>query len=219
MRFSFFVALALATAVPLAAQDLERPDGWKVRFDDPGATEADLQMFVEMPPGWHVTTGPAGIFWSPENTASGDFRAEMEVFLFDPQGRREAFGIFVGGSDLEGPEQSYTYFLLRDGGQYIIKRREGAQAPTVHPWTGHDAVLAYDDREQGGASVKNVLAIEAGGDTVRFYVNGTEVARLPRSEVPVDGVYGFRVNHALNLHVSRLSARPLSGDRDSDGSR
>lgn len=206
-------ALLLGTALtlpgPAAAQDLERPEGWNVRFDDAGATEADLEMFVEMPPGWHVTTGPAAIFWSPTNIAAGDFRAEMEVFLFDPQGRREAFGIFVGGQDLEGPDQEYTYFLIRDGGQYILKRREGDRAPTVRSWTSHEAINGYKDRGED-VSVKNVLTIEARGDTVRFLVNGAEVAKLPRSEVPVDGRYGFRVNHALNVHVSKLQVTPLT---------
>lgn len=203
------LTLALLPALPASAQDLERPEGWNVRFDDASATEAELDMFVTMPPGWHVTTGPAAIFWSPSNRISGDFRAEMEVFLFDPQGRREAFGIFVGGQDLESPDQEYTYFLLRDGGQYIIKRREGAEAPTVRPWTDHQAVNAYADRGDD-SSVLNVLTIEARGDTVRFLVNDAEVASLPRSEVPVDGVYGFRVNHALNVHVRSLEAQPLS---------
>lgn len=202
------LVLSTLLASPAAAQDLERPEDWQVRFDNPGASEADLEMFVEMPPGWHVTTGPAGIFWSPENTASGDFRAEMEVFLFDPQGRREAFGMFVGGRQLDGAGQAYTYFLLRDGGQFIIKRREGSEAPTIRPWTAHEAVMAYADRGDD-ATAKNILAIEAEGGTVRFLVNGSEVASLPRSEVPVDGVYGFRVNHALNVHVSRLEVTPL----------
>lgn len=197
-----------ASAAPTFAQDFQRPDGWMTRFDRSGSTEADLEMFVEMPPGWHVTTGPAGIFWSPTNTTSGDFRLEMEVFLFDPSGRREAFGLFAGGQDLQGPGQSYTYFLLRDGGEFIIKRRQGEDAPTVRPWTAHEAVLGYSDRGEE-VSVKNVLALEAEGDTVRFFVNGEEVAAIPRSEVPVDGIYGFRVNHMLNLHISKLAAEPL----------
>lgn len=202
------LTLVLLAALPASAQDLERPEGWNVRFDDPDATEADLDMFVTMPPGWHVTTGPAAIFWAPSNQISGDFRAEMEVFLFDPQGRREAFGIFVGGQDLESPDQEYTYFLLRDGGEYIIKRREGSEAPTLRPWTGHDAVNAFADRGDD-SSVLNVLTVEARGDTVRFLVNDAEVASLPRSEVPVDGIYGFRINHALNVHIRSLEAEPL----------
>ena len=49
-----------------------------------------------------------------------------------------------------------------------------------------------------------MLAVEADGNTVRFYVNDTEVTSLSRDELPVDGTVGFRVNHALNLHISRL---------------
>lgn len=211
MRTLRIAALAsFMTASTAAAQDLERPDGWLTRFDQAGASEADVEMFVEMPPGWHVTTGPAGIFWDPANTVSGDFRAEMEVFLFDPAGRREAFGLFLGGRDLQGSNQEYTYFLLRDGGEYIIKRREGAEAPTVRPWTGHTAIRSYADRGDD-ASVPNVLAVEARGPNVTFYVNGDEVARVPRSDVPVDGAFGFRVNHRLNLHISRMDVTPIGG--------
>lgn len=203
-----FAAATLMSAIPAGAQDLVRPEGWMTRFDSPSATEAQLETFVGMPPGWHVTTGPAGIFWNPSNQISGDFRAEMEVYLFDPEGRREAFGIFLGGKALLGDAQEYTYFLLRDGSQFIIKRREGTESPTVRPWTSHGSIMAYADRGEA-ATAKNVLAVEARGDTVRFFVNGSEVAAVPRAEVPVDGVFGFRVNHRLNLHVSRLEAVPL----------
>jgi hypothetical protein len=209
MRFAPILLLAAATALPASGQDLERPEGWLTRFDRDGMSEADIESFVEMPPGWHVTTGPAGIFWHPENVVTGNFRAEMEVFLFDPEGRREAFGMILGGSDLEGPGQDYTYFLLRDGGEYIIKRREGTEAPTVRSWTSDDAILGYADRGNE-ATARNVLAVEARADEVRFYVNDAEVARVPRSEVGVDGIFGFRVNHQVNLHISRLDVTPAN---------
>lgn len=210
---AFLLAVLLGGLLPAtaAAQELARPDGWKVRFDRPGASEADLVQFVEMPPGWHITTGPAGIFWDPERTATGDFRVEMDVFLFDPGGRREAFGLFFGGTDLEGPEQSYGYFLVRDGGEYILKERAGAEAPTIRGWTGHDAVRSFRDRESGEVSVLNELAVEAGPERVRFFVNGEEVDALPRERLPVDGVVGVRVNHALNLHVARLEVVAAGG--------
>lgn len=208
MRFVIALVLTLSLAIPAAAQDLQRPADWLVRFDRAGMSEADLEMFVEMPPGWHVTSGPAGIYWTPANAISGNYRAEMEVFLFDPQGMREAFGIFVGGTDLEGAGQKYTYFLVRDGGQYIVKGRDGADAPTLRPWTDHDAIQEWADHGDG-ASVRNVLAVEARSDDVVFFINGSEMARVDRSEVAVDGIFGFRVNHRLNLHVSRLEATPL----------
>ena len=204
------LALVLAssslTASPLSAQDFERPDGWQVRFDEDGASEEQLEMFVSMPPGWHVTSGPAAIYWGPEMEASGDLRIEMEVFLFEPhQGMREAFGLFAGGRNLDGDDIEYTYFLIRDGGEFIVKRREGADAPTIRPWSGHEAILGWADRGEG-ATAKNILAVEAGAETVRFLVNDAEVAALPRAQVAMDGIYGFRVNHMLNLHISRIEA-------------
>ncbi len=204
--FRTLALLALFTA-PIGAQELQRPEGWKVRFDRPGSTEADLEMFAEMPPGWHVTTGPAGIFWDPAVTASGSFRAELEVFLFDPGDRREAFGIFFGGQALETDGQAYTYFLIRNGGEFLIKGRQGSDTPTLHAWTGHSAIQSYADRGDA-ASVKNVLAVHAGAETIRFFVNDEEVATLPRSQVDTDGTVGIRVNHALNLHVARLEVVP-----------
>ncbi len=212
---SFSIAIAFASAVLIAsfptglqAQDQRRPDGWDVRFDSPEATEDQLEAFTVMTPGWHVTSGPAAIYAPPEE-ASGNYRLEMEVFLFDPGRRREAFGIFFGGMDLMGDGVEYSYFLIRNGGEFIVKRREGPEAPTLLPWTANDAILAWDDRDEGGASVKNVLVVEAGSDNVRFMVNDVEVASLPRSEVPADGRFGFRVNHGLNLHISRLEMTEL----------
>jgi len=160
-----------------------------------------------MPPGWHVTSGPAAIYWDPASEASGAFRVDMEVYLFDPGQRREAFGIFVGGRDLEGAGQSYVYFLIRNGGEFIVKRRLGPDTPTVAPWSRNDAILSYADRGDD-ASVKNVLTVEADDRELRFLVNGVRVWTGPRSDFPVDGRFGFRVNHGLNLHVSRLEATP-----------
>lgn len=210
VRFlSAVVALvALSWASAGAAQELERPEGWQIRFDNPEMSEDDLQMFVDMPPGWHVMSGPAAVYWTPEMEASGNFRVEMEAFLFDPGERREAFGVFVGGQAMTGDDVQYSYFLLRNGGEFIVKRRDGAEAPTVMPWTAHDAVMSFADREEGGASIGNVLAVEAGPETVRFFVNDQEVASVPRADFPADGVYGFRVNHGLNLHISMLEASP-----------
>ena len=165
-------------------------------------------MFVAMPPGWHVTSGPAAIYWDPSNRAEGRFRLEMEVFLFDPGQRREAFGIFFGGRDLDGPAQAYTYFLIRNGGQYIVKERDGSDAPTVAPWTEHRAILSYDDRGED-ASVRNVLTVEVDEDRLKFYVNHAEVWSGPRGDLPVDGAFGFRINHGLNVHVSSIEATPL----------
>ena len=77
---------------------------------------------------WHVSrvvvaahlrrAGPAGIaFRSGDQVLSGDFRIEATFAQFGaPVGYREAYGIFVGGRDLESPDQEYTYLLVRPTG-------------------------------------------------------------------------------------------------------
>ena len=199
--------VTLLTPPPLTAQeecpDLPFPEGWEVRFDREGPSMDDVCL-VAMPPGVHVTTGPRLIAYHPDSIASGDFRIESETYLFDPQGRREAFGFFIGGSDLQGPGHRYTYFLLREGGEFLVKTRAGMDTPVVQDWTAHPAIVSFATRPEDASTAKNVLALEAQGDELRFYVNGEQVWSGPRGDLATDGIFGLRVNHALNLHVTSI---------------
>ena len=211
LRSSFAGALAgflLAVSVPTQAEAQDWPDGWQSRTDRPGMDVSEI-AFVTMEPGWHVTTGPAAILYDPSRTASGAFRLESETFLFDPQGRREAFGFFMGGKELQGDNQEYVYFLIRPTGEFLIKRRTGGTTSDIVSWTANPAILAWADREEDAATVKNVLAVEAGTETVRFLINGDEMASLPRADLDLDGVVGLRVNHAVNIHVTSLDVTPM----------
>ena len=206
MRACLALAALAFLAAPLAAQSdggLTWPEEWTYRTDMPGASQEDI-YFVTMEPGFHVTTGPATILYDPDTQAEGTYRVESESFLFDPQGRREAFGVFFGGRDLDGPDQAYTYFLIRQGGEYLIKRRHGSTTSDVQGWTRHAAIASYE-----GQNAKNVLAVEVGSDQVTFFANGEELTSVPRSDVDVDGVVGLRVNHGLNIHVTTLDVGPL----------
>ncbi len=192
-------------SVPLLAQEQQRPKDWKVRFDRANAQAAD-HKFVTMTPGWHVTTGPAGIMYNPSSTAKGDFRLESEIFTFPTGGRdREAFGILFGGKDLAGENQSYTYFLIRNDGRFLVKRRDGSATANVVSWTPHDAIVKNMSETE---NAKNVLAVEAGATNVDFYINGAKVTSVPRADIQVDGIVGLRVNHGLNLHISSLKVMP-----------
>ncbi|UCG84835.1 MAG: hypothetical protein JSW71_12840 [Gemmatimonadota bacterium] len=184
-------------AAPLLAQELERPADWQVRFDRP---TSDSVYFVTMTPGWHLTTGPSAIFYNPSTTAAGEYRVSSEIYLF-PGDRREGFGLFIGGTDLEGEGQSYLYFLIRKDGRYIVKRRNGVETPTITPWTEHPAIV----RQSGDQQAKNVLEIDVGPERLTFYVNGETVTSIPRGALLTDGVVGLRVNHNLNLHVTSLT--------------
>ena len=220
---SLAVILALALAAQATPPDpkvpqgknLDRPEGWMVRLDKPnlsitiGADETKGGIFfVNMTPGWHVTTGPAAIFYHPESVAAGESRIEAVIHLFEPHGRhREAFGIFFGGADLDGEKQAYDYFVIRNSREFLIKRRSGGETSILRDWTKSNAIVPY---EEGKSSVKNVLAVEGGKEEVTFFINGEPVAKLPRADVRLDGIVGLRINHHVNIHVEDLSIRPLT---------
>ena len=159
-----------------------------------------------MAPGWHVTTGPAVILWNPATTAKGAYKAETNIHLFKPASEHaEAFGLFVGGANLDAENESYTYFMIRNDGQYLVKQRAGKETKDVIPWTKSPAIKLFDDTSE---SVANVLTVVATPATVDFLINGTKVASKPRADVTADGIVGLRVNHNLNLHVAKLEVTP-----------
>ena len=205
---STVATLALATQ---PANPPTVPAGWHVRADGGGthaehAAPADLS-FVDMPPGWHITTGPSVILFRPDRTAEGAYSVRSESFLFDPGTRREGYGLIIGGRDLDGPGQRYTYFLIRRSGEFMIRKRMGETVSTVRDWTPHAAIVQYDKRGDA-QTAKNELGIDVTSGDVVFLVNGTEVARAPRADVDTAGIVGLRVNHNLNLHVTTLDVTP-----------
>lgn len=197
MKTIFALTLVAST---LSAQ---APPGWKVRADDPKADLAKLS-FAEMKPGFHVTTGPAVILWNPENTATGNFTIDSEIFFFREGSRdTEAYGILLGGKALEA-SADYVYFMLRNDGKFLVKHRAGnGDTHLITDWTAHPAVAVH----HGGAeaTVKNVISVAAVTDSVKFGVNGTQVASYSRTHMKPEGIVGVRVNHGLNLHVSKIA--------------
>lgn len=193
--------------------NLEVPEGWQVRLDhemddviiSSRPDSADI-YFVNMTPGWHITTGPAGIFYHPANTATGDFTIKSELHFFDPGDRnREGYGIFLGGSSLQGNDQSYIYFLIRNTGDFLVKKRMGDETEVLQNWTPSNAILKYENGVTENSSVMNILEVGISGNTASFVINGEEVASLNSSELTTDGIFGLRVNHSVNLHISDLS--------------
>ncbi len=195
--------------------NFEVPEGWKVRLDHNMAEvvigskpdSSDI-YFVNMTPGWHITTGPAGIFYHPANMASGEFGIKTELHFFNPGERnREGYGLFWGGTDLDNDEQAYMYFLLRNTGEFLIKKRAGEETEVIQGWTASDAINVYEDPEE--SSVLNVLQVLVDDERVRFIINDEEVANIAVEGITNNGMYGLRVNHSVNLHISDLSLSKL----------
>jgi hypothetical protein len=172
------------------------PPGWKGRFDLVSMQLEHLR-FLTMDDGLHVTSGPPGIYYRPDQTATGSFTVKATFTQLAKGAHREGYGAFIGGADLDGDGQRYTYFLLRQDGHYLVKRRAGGNTQGVIDWTPNDAIKSFG----ANGRMTNEIGIDADAATVRFLVNGTEVASRPRSEVDADGVVGLRINHQLDLHV------------------
>lgn len=194
-------ALAILAMAPLVAQ---APKGWKMRVDrSTSATDPDAPgdiKFATSGSGFHATNPQAAVYWNPANTATGTYTVKGTFTLMKPSGHNNYYGLVFGGSDLEGPQQNYLYFLIAQNGSWLIKRREGdATTSNVAPKTPNDAVKKPDEN---GKSV-NALEVRVGADKIDYVVNGTVVHTTPKTgaTAKTDGIAGIRVNHMLEVQV------------------
>lgn len=196
-------------------ENLKVPEGWEVRLDRPMdnlviSSEPDSGdiYFVNMTPGWHVTTGPRAIFWHPENRAHMQYKIHTKLHLFNPEGRnREGYGLFFGGMNLKEDNQYYLYFLIRNTGDFLIKARRGTETETIQEWTASSAIIKYED--ESVSSVANVLSVTVEREKMKFFINEKEVASVDKGDWTTGGLFGLRVNHAVNLHVEDLGTKEL----------
>ena len=100
-----------------------------------------------------------------------------------------------GGREVDGENQTYTYFLVNGDGTFLVKTRDATSTAILVPWSEHAAV----NRENAEATTSNDLAVEIGATTTRFLVNDKEVHRAPTATLKTEGLYGCRLVH--DLHV------------------
>jgi hypothetical protein len=204
-RFVPILVLAALTT-SLSAQ---APAGWSVRTDrSTNASDPDNTpnlKFATMGKGFHVTSGPAGTFWNPANTATGDFTATATFTLIKPSGHTNYYGLMFGGGDLAAANQNYIYFLVAQDGTYLVKHRAGEQTHDIKAATPHEAV-----RKPGadGRST-NTLEVRVAGNNISYVVNGTVVHTTPKSgmSAKTDGIVGVRVNHLLDVHIEGFAVK------------
>jgi hypothetical protein len=196
----FSLALALLFAVaPLAAQGTA---GWKLRVDrstsasDPdGAGEV---KFMAMGSGFHAVNPQAAVFWKPGENATGTYSLKGQFTLLKPSGHTNYYGLVFGASNLEGPQQTYMYFMVAQDGTWLIKRRVGDATEDV-------AMMSSPAVRKPGANGQsvNLLEVRVTADTIVYSVNGTTVHTTPKAGLTAstDGEYGFRINHRLEVQV------------------
>ena len=107
-RLALLLGLA-CVALPAAVRaQLTTPTDWKWRQDAPAPLAPGAAMapgswvFVQMPPGWHITTGPGALLYpASQGEVDGNFSIEAEIHLF-PGTSTDEFGVFLGGREIEG---------------------------------------------------------------------------------------------------------------------
>jgi hypothetical protein len=207
------VTLLLGAAVlPMAAQSHDQADpdqpaagasaavpaGWTVRAD--GKADAAKAKIAAMGQGLHITTGPAVILYRADTRGSGPFHTLAKFTQTKPSTHAEGYGLFIGGRDLDGAAQQYIYFLVRQDGAYLIRRRDGEKTSDISKgWVTNAAVQKPDAK----GSATNLLEVDNKIDPAKitFKVNGQDVYSTAAAGMALDGVVGLRANHNLDLHV------------------
>jgi hypothetical protein len=201
------VLFALAAFPACAQSDPDRavsgsgkfPAGWNVR---PDRGTADQVNFTATGDVFHFTMGSAGTFYRADWNKAGDRKFSARLTQLKAPSHPISYGLMIGGSDLGGPNQTYSYFLVRNQGEFFIANKDGNARPTtVVEWTANDAIA----KQGADGRQTNTLGIQVQGDNVIFMVNGKEVTRLAKSKVHTDGMYGFRIGHNLDVDVDQVS--------------
>lgn len=191
------VGTIAAPAVVHAAGNLA--DGWSVRADS--GTGADNKLTMEGNAFHFVTGGPPsnnGTYSNPAWTATGNHTFSATLTQNMKATHPDAYGLMFGGANLADDNQTYTYFEVRQAGEFYIATRKGAVVTAVVPWTKNAAIKA----EGADGKQSNNLSVQVNGANVIFSVNGTEVNRQPATAVQVNGLFGFRVCHRLDITVT-----------------
>jgi hypothetical protein len=219
MRLVHASAVAFATALLIPAglgaqnQDADRSvagggimvEGWKGKVDAQAASRGstiDDSKFMAMGGGFHAQIGPAGIYWNPENAATGTYTvtATFKETKTD-MGHPHPAGLFIGGQNLETDQQQYLYCTVYGTGEFLVNEFTGGAArPTSRAARqAHDAI----NKPAADGSATNEVAWRVTADRAECVVNGTVVAGFARSELgSTEGIVGLRFSHNMDAMVS-----------------
>jgi hypothetical protein len=220
MRYSVLALAVVLASTTAQAQDADRSvkggvqvAGWKARIDrrpmSQGKTVNDSKMVSEGQ-ALRLSVGPAGNFWNPSHTAKGDYTVkatfkEHKMAASHPH----SYGIFIGGNDLESDTETLAYCIAYGNGTYAVKTFHGAKVTTL---VDREATPALKKADANGEST-NEIGWSVKGGKASCVINGTSVKTFDKSELvaddklkSLDGNYGIRVSHNLELTVSGLAA-------------
>jgi hypothetical protein len=206
------VMLALAASAAAGQADPDKATagggiqvkGWQGRTDRAEQRITDVR-FVQMGTGYHLTGGPHAIVWNSDAKATGNYTVKARITKTPKSSstHEESYGVFIGGSDLNGPRQNYLYCVVFGTGNVMVRHRDGGD---THTLLGKTAIPAAVKMGPQGAT--DDIEMWVRGGRVGCSVNGTEVFSAaaadmvgPGKLVSTDGVFGIRASHNLDLHI------------------
>jgi hypothetical protein len=219
-------ALALMFALPLTAvaQDADRSvagggisvAGWKGKIDARAASQGKTvndSKFANNGGKIDMKIGPAAIYWSDANKASGSYEVKTTITENAFKANHpHSYGVFIGGSDLDTPDQAFAYCIAYANGTYAVKYFHGANVITVADRVESPAIHKAD--ASGHAS--NEIGWRVRGGKASCVINGTEVQTWDAAQLvgpdklkSLDGTYGIRVSHNLDLTMTPLTLKKL----------
>jgi hypothetical protein len=219
-------ALALIFALPLTAvaQDTDRSvagggisvAGWKGKIDARAASQGKSvndSKFANNGSKIDMKIGPAAIYWSDANKASGNYEVKTTITENAFKANHpHSYGVFIGGSDLDTPDQAFAYCIAYANGTYAVKYFHGANVVTVADRVESPAIHKAD--ASGHAS--NEIGWRVRGGKASCVINGTEVQTWDAAQLvgadklkSLDGTYGIRVSHNLDLTMTPLTLKKL----------
>jgi hypothetical protein len=211
LRRALLIALIAVFAVAIAAQV---PAGWKVRMDgSQGVAAPDANPNLKLAAigkGFHVTGGPGAVIWDPTHTVKPIYSVKATFTLLKPTDTVTYYGLFFGGTDMEGSTPTYVYFTIAQDGTFQIRHRAGNDIHDMDK-SLHFAIRKPD---ASGKSV-NTLEVQVAPTAVSYLVNGAVVDATPtRSGTgsyteteKTAGLVGIRIDDQIDVQVDGVEIK------------
>jgi hypothetical protein len=229
MRLFAASVFALATALfttgltGSALQDADRSvpgggihaPGWKGRIDPASAKQGRTindSKFEQQGSTITLAVGPAAVYWNPANTASGNYSVKAtfrEPKFMSANNHPHPYGIFIAGSKMDTDSPTLLYCSPYGNGRILVR---GFSNGTVFTPMARAENPAVHKAEPGAEVTQEVMWTVKDG-RAECSVNGTVVAGYDKSEIvgegkleSLDGVYGIRVSHNLDVVVTNFTS-------------
>lgn len=205
MRRALLVALIAASAVPVAAQV---HSAWKVRVDGSqtaSAPDAATSLkFTSTGKSFHVSGGPGALFFDAAHTVKGVYAVEATFTLTKPSDKPTQYGLFFGGTDIDGANPRFVYFTIAQDGTFQLRHRAGGEINEIDK-SLHFAIRKPD---ASGKST-NHLEVQVAPTAVSYLINGAVVHATPTRAgtgsytegEKAHGIAGVRIDDQVDLQV------------------